>query len=69
MTTQASGKSVSNLKQFGNLSAVYLDHHGPNIVFNRSIDPAEVIAFIERNFDLSSKTGGPVIVPATPTQE
>lgn len=55
------GKNTSdNLKQFGNLSAVYLDKHGPNIVFNHSIDPQEVIDFIENNFDLAAKTGGPV---------
>lgn len=53
------GKNTSNgLKQFGNLSAVYLDNHGPNIVFNHNIDPQEVIKFIEANFDLSMKTGG-----------
>lgn len=55
------GKNTSNgLKQFGNLSAVYLDNHGPNIVFNHKINPEEVIRFIEDNFDLSQKTGGPV---------
>ena len=48
----------SHLAQFGNLKAVYLDEHGPNIVFNRGIDPKEVISFIEANFDLSQKTGG-----------
>lgn len=53
------GKNTSNgLKKFGNLSAVYLDQHGPNIVFNRTIDPNEVIKFIEENFDLEKKTGG-----------
>jgi hypothetical protein len=53
------GRNTSNgLKQFGNLKAVMLDQHGPNIVFNRNIDPQEVINFIERNFDLSQKTGG-----------
>lgn len=48
------------LTKFGNLSAVYLDNHGPNIVFHRSIDPQEVIRFIDENFDLTEKTGGPV---------
>lgn len=48
------------LKRMGNLSAVMLDNHGPNIVFHDSIDPQEVIDFIEANFDLSDKTGGPV---------
>ena len=53
------GKNTSdNLKQFGNLKAVMLDNHGPNIVFNRNVDPQEVINFIERNFDLTKKTGG-----------
>jgi hypothetical protein len=55
------GKNTSdNLKKFGNLYAVYLEQHGPNIVFNRNINPQEVIDFIEANFDLSDKTGGPV---------
>lgn len=53
------GENTSKgLKEFGNLKAVYLDNHGPNIVFNRNINPMEVIAFIEENFDLDSKTGG-----------
>lgn len=53
------GKQTSEgLAQFGNLKAVYLENHGPNIIFNKSIDPQEVIAFIERNFDLEKKTGG-----------
>lgn len=46
------------LKRFGDLYAVYLENHGPNIVFNKEIDPAAVVQFIEDNFDLSSKTGG-----------
>jgi hypothetical protein len=53
------GKNTSEgLKKFGNLYAVMLDEHGPNIVFNRNIDPQEVINFIEANFDLEAKTGG-----------
>jgi len=40
------------------IKAVYLDNHGPNIVFNRNTDPSKVIAFIERNFVLEAKTGG-----------
>lgn len=38
------------------IKCVYLDKHGPNIVFNRSIDPQKVINFIDRNFDLSQST-------------
>jgi hypothetical protein len=53
------GQNTSRgLKQFGNLKAVYLDEHGPNIVFNRLIHAREVINFIHANFDLKQKTGG-----------
>lgn len=38
------------------IKAVYLDRHGPNIVFNRAVDPNVVIGFIETHFDLSRKT-------------
>jgi len=55
---QCGENTSKGLKKFGNLSAVYLQEHGPNIVFNRSIDPQEVIDFIDANFDLSDKTGG-----------
>jgi hypothetical protein len=55
------GQNTSRgLQKFGNLYAVYLDQHGPNVVFNRTVDPKEVIDFIEENFDLEDKTGGPV---------
>jgi len=53
------GRNTSKgLKRFGNLSAVHLDEHGPNIVFHHSINPQEVIKFINDNFDLAEKTGG-----------
>ncbi len=55
---QCGANTSRGLKRFGNMLAVYLDQHGPNVVFNRSIDPQEVIAFIEANFDLTGKTGG-----------
>lgn len=42
----------------GEIKAVYLDNHGPNIVFNHQTDPQKVINFIEGNFDLTAKTGG-----------
>jgi hypothetical protein len=55
------GQNTSRgLGQFGNLLAVYLKEHGPNIVFNRNINPKEVIDFIEANFNLDEKTGGAV---------
>lgn len=39
------------------IKVVYLDKHGPNIVFHHSIDPKRVIDFIDRTFDLSRHTG------------
>lgn len=55
------GQNTSRgLMKFGNLLAVYLKEHGPNVVFNRYINPNEVIKFIEDNFDLNGKTGGAV---------
>lgn len=62
------GKNVSdNLGKFndGRISAVMLDNHGPNIVFHHSIDPQEVINFINDNFILEQKTGGFVEVDLT----
>jgi hypothetical protein len=38
------------------IKCVYLDNHGPNIVFNHKTPPWEVIEFINRNFDLSKST-------------
>ena len=43
------------------LSVVYLDEHGPNIVFNRSTPANKVITFIDKHFDLKAKTGGLVV--------
>lgn len=50
--------TAQGLQSFGEIRAVNLDNHGPNIVFNHSIDPQEVINFIEDNFDLTKKSGG-----------
>lgn len=59
------GQNTSRgLKQFGSLMAVYLDQHGPNILFNRDADPGFVKEFIEQNFDLEAKTGGYVTLDA-----
>lgn len=52
-TTSTGLKTVSN-----GIKAVMLDNHGPNIIFSRDTPAQEVIDFIERNFDLSTKTGG-----------
>lgn len=57
--SRSCGENASNgMKQFGSLKAVYLDQHGPNIIFPKDIDYNLVIKFIEENFDLSSKSGG-----------
>lgn len=56
------GRNTSNgLASFGSIKAVMLDNHGPNIVFNRNINPQEVIQFISDNFDLKSKSGGYIL--------
>lgn len=49
---------LSPVSDDGQIQAVYLDNHGPNILFNSRVDPASVIAFIEDNFDLSKTTRG-----------
>lgn len=55
---QCGTNTANGLSKFGNLYCVMLDNHGPNIVFNHSIDPKEVISFIEENFDLDKSTSG-----------
>jgi len=40
----------------GKIKAVFLENHGPNIVFSRDVDPQRVIAFIEENFDIKKTT-------------
>lgn len=58
------GKNTSDglVELWDGIKVVYLDEHGPNIVFKRTIDPNRVIGFIKRFFDLSLKTGGPVAI-------
>jgi hypothetical protein len=58
--SHACGKNTSDhLKDFDHgIKAVYLDQHGPNIVFARDTSADAVIDFINRNFDLSGKTDG-----------
>jgi len=55
---QCGENTANGLSKFGNLYCVMLENHGPNIVFNHSIDPQEVINFIEENFDLGKSTSG-----------
>lgn len=57
---QCGWNTSEGLRAHGGIKAVMLDNHGPNIVFGREVPASEVIAFIDRNFDLTQKTGGPV---------
>lgn len=52
------------IKRYHEWGAVYLDEHGPNIVFHHSIDPTIITQFIHDNFELGQKTGGYVTLPA-----
>lgn len=53
------GQNTANgLRRMGDLSLVYLDNHGPNLVFHHTADPRKIIDFIDRHFDLKQKTGG-----------
>lgn len=45
-----------NLTKDQQVKAVMLDKHGPNIVFNREVDPELVIEFIEKHWDLNRST-------------
>ena len=59
------GRNTSRgLGRFGDLYAVMLEGHGPNVVFNRTTDPERVIRFVEDNFDLAGRTDGEVEFPA-----
>lgn len=55
---QCGENTANGLGKFGNLFCVMLDNHGPNIVFNDSIDPKEVVDFIRANFALNKSTSG-----------
>lgn len=52
------GKNTSEglMEVVPGIKCVYLDNHGPNIIFNRSIDPQRVIEFIDYHFDFSKST-------------
>lgn len=53
----ADGLEVVEEDVYSKILAVHLDGHGPNIVFNsKTVDPATLIDFIERSFDLDGTT-------------
>lgn len=40
------------------IEAVYLDNHGPNVVFHHDENPKKIQEFLMDNFDFTKKTGG-----------
>lgn len=48
--------TLTNMGDFGIVKAVYLEKHGPNILFKSTSDPDEVLRFIRNNFELGIKT-------------
>ena len=49
---------VHELSDGSKIKVVYLNDHGPNIVFSRNTNPKAIIEFIDNNFSLNEKTGG-----------
>lgn len=47
-----------DLGEWDALAVVFLKDHVPNVVFSRQTPARKAIDFIDRNFDLSAKTGG-----------
>ena len=41
--------------------AVHLQNHGPNIAFHKDVPAEKIISFIEKNWDLTKKTGGLIL--------
>lgn len=60
---QLSEERLAGTGPFTPILSVFLENHGPNIVFSKDADAEVVCAFIERNFDLTGKTGGYVSLP------
>ena len=58
-------RTSAGLQRFGEVEAVMLDHHGPNVVFSRGADAEQVIDFLEENFDLEATTAGFPLQPFT----
>lgn len=53
------GENTSRgMKAFGPIRAVMLDNHGFNVAYPKSLDPTEVIRFLDANFDLAASTDG-----------
>lgn len=52
------GKNTSSglKEEVPGIKCVFLNNHGPNIVFNHKTNPQEIIKFIDENFDLNKST-------------
>lgn len=48
--------TARGLQKFGDIYAVMLDKHGPNVCWNKNVPPEKVIQFIDENFELSKHT-------------
>jgi hypothetical protein len=51
-------KGLTDDGRYAGIWAVHLRGHGPNIAFNRNVDPKVVIEFIQKHWDVDRKTGG-----------
>lgn len=48
--------TLNNMGDFGSIKSVYLEKHGPNILFKSTTPASEILDFIRANFDLNIKT-------------
>ena len=48
--------TLNHMADFDGIRAVYLEKHGPNVLFKSTDDPQRIIDFLEANFQLDIKT-------------
>lgn len=48
--------TLMHMGDFDSIKAVYLEKHGPNVLFKSTEDPQKIIDFLESNFILNTKT-------------
>lgn len=55
---QCGENTSANLREVApGIKAVYLEKHGPNVVFHHTVSPQEIIRYLDATFDLSRHTG------------
>lgn len=60
-SNECGSNTASNIREYApGLFAVHLKGHGPNIAFHKDVPTKQIIEFIEKHWDLDSKTGGEV---------